>query len=206
MFRKLTPADYLTTAWSGGTTTQLAIFPETARYADRDFLWRISSATVDLEVSDFTPLPDYDRHIATLEGEITLTHNGGAPLTLVPGQVHSFSGGDETHCLDRCRDFNLMLRKGRAAGAMEAIHLTDSPTALNTGTSPACPPSSAAEQILLYCVSGSVQAAAGEETCTLTAGESLLTDLPAVTLTPDAGEARLMLCRMGLTEAPGVAV
>lgn len=189
MFRKLTPSDYLTTAWSGGTTTQLAIFPETARYADRDFLWRISSATVDLETSDFTPLPDYDRHIATLEGEITLTHNGGAPLTLAPGQVHSFSGGDETHCLGRCRDFNLMLRKGRAAGTMEALDLK-APRQIGPSDR------NAADTCLLYCAAGTVRVTAGEAACTLTPGETLLTDAPTLSLIPAPPEAKLMLCRM----------
>ena len=58
---KLTPADFVTSTWSGGTTTQLAIAPEGAVYAERSFLWRVSSATVELETSDFTPLPDYNR-------------------------------------------------------------------------------------------------------------------------------------------------
>ena len=40
----LTPADYVTTQWSGGATTQLAIAPKGAVYADRDFLWRLRSA------------------------------------------------------------------------------------------------------------------------------------------------------------------
>ena len=31
--------------------------PQGALYADRDFLWRLSSATVDLDESDFTPSP-----------------------------------------------------------------------------------------------------------------------------------------------------
>ena len=57
----LTPADDVTTQWSGGATTQLAIAPKGAVYADRDFLWRLSSATVELDESDFTPLPAYDR-------------------------------------------------------------------------------------------------------------------------------------------------
>ena len=92
--KRLTADDYNVSTWSGGTTTQLAIFPPEAVYADRDFLWRVSSATVDLEESDFTALPDYDRLIATLRGEIVLTHNGGAPLTLRPYEVHAFSGGD----------------------------------------------------------------------------------------------------------------
>ena len=41
-------------AWTGGTTTQLAIWPEEADYASRRFDWRVSSARVEQEKSDFT--------------------------------------------------------------------------------------------------------------------------------------------------------
>ena len=153
MFQKLTDTSYVVSAWSGGTTTQLAIYPENAVYGERDFLWRVSSALVELEESDFTPLPDYDRLIATLEGEIVLSHNGGAPLRLRPLEVHAFSGADATHSVGRCRDFNLMLRRGRASGTMEPLRLTEAPTRLHAGgsefrvqrsesvgTSIACPP------------------------------------------------------------------
>ena len=78
---------------------------------------------MELEESDFTPLPDYDRLIATLRGEIRLRHNGGAPLRLAPYQVHAFSGADATHSSGCCRDFNLMLRRGAAEGEMEALPL-----------------------------------------------------------------------------------
>ena len=168
MIQKLSPTDYAVSSWSGGTTTQLAIWPPEARYADRDFLWRISSATVDLEESDFTPLPDYDRLIATLEGDIVLTHNGGEPIPLRPLEVHAFSGAAATHSRGRCRDFNLMLRRGKVRGTMEALRLSDAPTILHVGTSIACPPPASAcsagnlpadpVQILLYCVEGTATA------------------------------------------------
>ena len=69
----LTQTDYSLSRWSGGTTTQVAIMPADAVYARRDFLWRISSACVELEESDFTALPDYDRWISTVQGEMRLT-------------------------------------------------------------------------------------------------------------------------------------
>ena len=47
--RKLTESDYRISDWSGGKTVQIAIAPEDAQYADRAFLWRLSSATVDLD-------------------------------------------------------------------------------------------------------------------------------------------------------------
>ena len=145
MLQKLTSLDYKTTRWSGGTTTQIAIYPPEADYARRDFLWRVSSATVELEDSDFTPLPDYERQIATLAGEIRLTHNGSNPVLLRPGEVHAFSGADATHSRGRCTDFNLMLRRGQAAGALEALRLDHTPAVL------ICAPD---ETLLLYCVQG----------------------------------------------------
>ncbi len=115
----LTQADYQISQWSGGTTTQIAIAPQGALYADRDFLWRLSSATVDLDESDFTPLPDYHRLIAPLRGEMELTHDGGPLISLAPYQVHAFDGGADTHSRGRCVDFNLMTVDGYR-GAMSA--------------------------------------------------------------------------------------
>ena len=50
-------------------------------YVDRDFLWRLSSATVEDAESDFTALPDYERLISTLEGTIEL--NAGQPTVTI---------------------------------------------------------------------------------------------------------------------------
>ena len=222
--KQLKKKDYIIAKWSGGTTTQLAIWPENAVYADRDFLWRVSSATVDLEASDFTPLPDYERLIATLQGEIVLTHNGGEPLRLRPLEVHAFSGADATHSVGRCTDFNLMLRRGRAAGSMEALRLTEAPTRLSVGaalcrpaipavgavigrpedapavgTSSACPQAAPGETALLYCVEGtcSVGAVIGrpeDAALCLHTGEALLLTDPAELTL--TGPATLMLCRI----------
>ena len=162
----LKPADYVTTQWSGGTTTQLAIAPAGAIYADRDFLWRVSSATVELDESDFTPLPDYRRWISTLRGDMTLSHNGGAELTLRPGDVHAFDGADDTHSRGRCTDFNLMLRKNRMDGAMRAV--------FPDGVGAEYRPDPRAETILLYCVSGGCRVRRGDAEQRLAAGDALL--------------------------------
>ena len=111
-------SEYNTSNWSGGTTTELGIGPDGSRYADREFLWRISSATVDLEESTFTALPDYDRIIMTLEGEIDLCHNDGEWMHLKAFKTHSFDGGDDTVSKGKVVDFNLMTRKGAAGGEM----------------------------------------------------------------------------------------
>ena len=69
-FTLLRPEDYVKTTWAGGVTTQLAISPAGADYGARDFLWRVSSATVSLDESDFTALPGYRRFISTLQGDM----------------------------------------------------------------------------------------------------------------------------------------
>ena len=187
MWRHLGEADTCSSRWSGGTTTQLAIAPEGADYGKRDFLWRVSSATVELEQSDFTALPDYRRLIATLEGEIRLRHNAGEELRLLPLQVHAFDGADETSSFGRCRDFNLMLRKGAAEGEMEAL-LPEGSLEL------AADPRGGVQ--LLYCVRGRCLAESGEDQAALCPGESLLTEgNRSVRLSTEKGTA-LMRCRM----------
>lgn len=123
-WKLLTKADYVTTNWSGGTTTQLAIAPEGAVYADRDFLWRLSSATVELEHSDFTPLPDYNRLLSVLEGEIQLKIGAAEPMDMTPGKVAAFDGGVPVESWGKCVDFNLMVRKGRGQGGVTALDHT----------------------------------------------------------------------------------
>ena len=115
--------DFRTTAWSGGFTTQYLIWPREAEYPDRNFLWRISSATVENEESDFTALPDYYRFIATLKGEMHIAHSGGPEIHLLPYRVHSFDGADATISRGCCTDFNLMLRKGKAFGRLETLSI-----------------------------------------------------------------------------------
>lgn len=107
----LKPSDYTTTAWSGGTTTELFIWPEGANYATREFAVRISSAVVELPESDFTPLPGVLRYITPLSGGFTLTHPGKEPIVMGPlAAPYRFSGREATHCVGRATDFNLMLK------------------------------------------------------------------------------------------------
>ena len=107
----LTCKDYKTSAWSGGTTTELFIWPEGADYAARQFSFRVSSAAVELAESDFTPLPAVERWITPLTGGFTLTHPGKAPVAMVPlDSPYRFSGAEATHCVGRATDFNLMLK------------------------------------------------------------------------------------------------
>lgn len=117
MIRK---AEQSTSTWSGGTTTQLAIYPKQSEYKERNFKWRLSSALVEDEESTFTKLPDIYRHIMIIEGEMKLIHEGHREVMLKPFMQDSFSGGWTTRSFGRARDFNLMLGQG-SKGELEAI-------------------------------------------------------------------------------------
>ena len=107
----LTYSDYKTSAWSGGTTTELFIWPQGADYSKREFSFRVSSAAVELAESDFTPLPGVERWITPISGGFTLTHPGKAPVVMEPlSEPYHFSGEEDTHCVGQATDFNLMLK------------------------------------------------------------------------------------------------
>ena len=162
----VTPDQYIVSQWSGGTTTQVAIAPEGAVYADRDFLWRISSASVDLDESDFTALPDYHRWIYTLKGGMTLSHEGGTKIVLAPYEVHQFDGGVDTHSWGRCTDFNLMLRKGKCQGVVRSLKLAAGEKAEVSFESAPSQQFPTAD-LLIFCGEGKASVTLGGETVVL---------------------------------------
>ena len=123
-YRIIKPEEYETGVWSGGTTTQLAIYPPGASYADRNFIFRLSSATVETEQSEFTHLPDYDRWLMIFEGSARLVHSSEREVTINPYEYDAFDGGISTVSFGRVTDYNLMLRKG-GTGYMKAIGLDE---------------------------------------------------------------------------------
>jgi len=171
--------DYIVSSWSGGKTTEIQIRPEGAKYADRDFLWRLSSASVDLLESDFTLLPDYDRLITPLEGSMQLEHfkedaEGGQksrtePVQLAPFEIHAFDGADSTHSKGKCTDFNLMLRKGRCKGTLTPILYDPDRNMTEEYT-----PEPGTEALLVYCVRGSTVMMVSGSLVQLVARETLL--------------------------------
>jgi environmental stress-induced protein Ves len=108
----LSKSDYITSNWSGGSTTQLFISPATASYAERNFDFRISSAKVEVAESTFTQLPNINRKLMVLEGEITVTHENHHIKTLKQFDTDTFSGDWKTTAIGTCTDFNLMTKEG----------------------------------------------------------------------------------------------
>jgi len=116
--------------WSGGTTTQLAIFPKDAVYDERNFKWRLSTASVEVSESVFTKLPNIKRIIMVIEGNLILEHEGHHKIILQTFDQDHFSGNWHTTSLGQATDFNLMLSEG-FEGELEAIFLEKDQSKIN---------------------------------------------------------------------------
>ena len=140
-----------------GRTRELAVHPPGADMDD--FLWRVSVAEVDC-AAPFSAFPGIDRVIALLDGDgFTMTLDDGRSHVLTtpcvpfafPGEAKvdvALAGGSS-------RDFNLMLRRGRVRGDIEAWR-TAGEHRLGT------------DVVLIHCARGTLACAAG----TLHAGEA----------------------------------
>ncbi len=121
--------DFIPISWSGGTTTELTLFPESASYGDRAFDWRISTATIKSEQSNFTQLPGFRRIILPLQGDLTLHHlfeTETQAIHLKPFEQYTFEGAWQTTSEGKVIDFNLMLSR-RAEGNVQVLRDLKSP-------------------------------------------------------------------------------
>lgn len=114
-YRIISKEEFKTTAWSGGETSQLYIYPETSDFAKKDFLFRLSSASFTSNQSDFSDFTGYDRYILALRGNLYLDHERSYVRDLSPYEIEYFSGHWKTrskNSLD-CIDYNYIVRSGR---------------------------------------------------------------------------------------------
>lgn len=115
----ISPENFKIGIWSGGTTTQLFIYPQTADYTQRNFAFRLSTAKVNTDKSDFTPLCGISRKIMVLDGEMTIKHENQYSKILHKFDVDEFDGAWKTSSLGKCTDFNLMT-SGNTTGELSA--------------------------------------------------------------------------------------
>jgi hypothetical protein len=124
MHRMLKPADYVRMPWKngGGQTTEIVSHPPGATLAA--FEWRISVADVASD-GPFSQFHGVDRVTVLISGAgLHLTHDGHAVELRVPFEPYAFSGDDAVTCTlvdGPIRDFNLMVRRGRAKGQVVAV-------------------------------------------------------------------------------------
>jgi len=111
-------------SWSGGTTTQLAIYPESAIYAEKNFQFRISTATVEVKESDFTKLTGVSRKLMILNGTLKLEHLDRYTKTLNKFDIDTFEGDWQTKSFGRVTDFNLMTT-GDTSGEIKGLSIKE---------------------------------------------------------------------------------
>ena len=99
-----------TTDWFGGKTTELYIYPENSEYKNLDFDFRLSTASITIESSDFTALPTVKRILILLEGSLELTHENHHSKVLKPYESDQFLGDWKTSSIGKAIDFNIMTR------------------------------------------------------------------------------------------------
>ena len=120
--KKISEKEKVVSIWSGGITSQLYIAPENSVFAERNFDFRISSAVIEVEESDFTPMPGFSRILMVLDGELEISHEGHYSKFLKQFEVDEFSGDWKTSSKGMVVDFNLIMGEG-ISGRMKYISL-----------------------------------------------------------------------------------
>lgn len=108
-------SEAFTQKWSGGTTTELFIYPSDSSFSKGDFKLRISLATVEKPETVFTPLPNTKRTLLVLEGAQLLKHEGNHTANLKALEQDTFSGDWTTYCEGTSTNFNVMTKGNESA-------------------------------------------------------------------------------------------
>lgn len=178
----LTPNHFQTSQWSGGSTTQLYIFPANATYAARDFELRISTAKVEVTESTFTTLPGVDRKLMILEGAINITHEGQYSKHLKPFEVDEFSGDWKTTAIGTCTDFNVMTTRQQQS---ELYHIAmDATGSYTLKLKETC------KNLFLYATSGTIRLQLMNEDYILETGNLMVIEdlsVSSITINSDKG-------------------
>ncbi|PBI85653.1 HutD [Flavobacterium sp. ACN2] len=94
--------------WSGGLTYEYMIFPKTAIYADRDFGFRISNATIEEVPSEFTKFKGYYRYLVMLDNVLNVEINKEKKV-YEQYEIMKFNSDDNVTSYTKVIDFNWMV-------------------------------------------------------------------------------------------------
>ena len=101
--------DFQVSDWSGGKTKQLYLSPSTGDYGQREFDYRLSTATVEAAESEFSDLSGFHRILMSLDHPFRLLNASRQEETaLDPFTPYFFEGSDSITSRGTCTDFNLI--------------------------------------------------------------------------------------------------
>lgn len=110
-FKIISKSDLLPRIWDGGKTYEYFISPADSSYSNRDFDFRISSASIEKTPSNFTRFEAYQRYLVMLDGDLKINRNGKED-NYAQHEIFEFDSNDEIQSFSIGNDFNLMVRNG----------------------------------------------------------------------------------------------
>jgi environmental stress-induced protein Ves len=188
--RFLNPSDYKIMPWKngGGTTTEIAIYPDNAAISGGSFIWRVSIADV-ASSGPFSRFPGYDRHIMLIAGNGMVLDAGSKGKILLDRlyQPASFSGDwlvEGTLKAGPVRDFNVISARKDVRNSSLDVQIVKERSKLVAQK----------DNLLVYLLEGELSAAsrvvAETESVILSPGESL-------DVAPLSSRATLVAVRIG---------
>lgn len=123
-FKIISKEDLLPSIWDGGKTYEYFISPADSSYSNRDFDFRISSATIEKSPSNFTRFESYQRYLVMLDSDLKLNRNGKEE-NYAQHEIFEFDSNDEIQSFSIGNDFNLMVRKGKNPFQIKVQMLND---------------------------------------------------------------------------------
>lgn len=96
--------------WNGGKTYEYFIYPTDSSYANRDFDFRISCASIEKVPSTFTKFNGYKRYLVMLDNELTINRNNKEEK-YSKNELFEFDSDDSIQSFSLGNDFNVMFKK-----------------------------------------------------------------------------------------------
>jgi environmental stress-induced protein Ves len=107
-----------TISWASGTSTELFVYPPDGDFQTRAFDYRISTATVEAEETNFSDFTGLTRILLILNGKLTLIHEGRYSKELDTFDQDRFDGSWITKSKGKVQDFNVMFNENYDASVL----------------------------------------------------------------------------------------
>lgn len=115
---KISKKDIVPAVWDGGKTFEYYIFPKEASYVNKDFLFRISAASIEKTPSVFTQFKNYQRFLIMLDSNLQLNINE-KNASFDKHEVFEFNSDNHIVSSSSGNDFNLMVAEDKAKAFVE---------------------------------------------------------------------------------------
>lgn len=117
----ITKDEIVPSIWSGGETFEYFIYPPNSSYTERNFLFRISTATINLVPSNFTRFNNFNRFLVMLDNDLNIINNG-ALETYKRNEIFSFDSNNTITSNTMGTDFNLMIHKSIGEASVQIVN------------------------------------------------------------------------------------